>query len=265
MRTTLTATYGWSSVARCVDKPTFLFSSIRSGSTLLRCILDSHTDICAPIEMHCRDLRVNYASTYAEQSLRALGLTTAEMQFMLWDAILARTLALSGESLIVDKTPGNVFCWREIHTYWPGSRNVLLLRHPDDVMRSAVARQRATSPWFPDDEAVAVAEKFLQAVVDVYRNGDCYVVRYEELIENPTKSVEALCNYLGVGFQPTMLDYGHYDHGPTAYGFGDNAGKIFTGRVQPQGDDPRDTPFANSLSLATDLGYSQLTEPENRS
>jgi hypothetical protein len=44
-----------------------------------------------------------------------------------------------------------------------------------------------------------------------------------------------------------------------------DADKIFSGRVQPQRNDALDAPFANSISLATDLGYSQRAAPENRS
>jgi hypothetical protein len=44
-----------------------------------------------------------------------------------------------------------------------------------------------------------------------------------------------------------------------------DAGKIFTGRVQPQGNDARDAAFANSISLARDLEYSQPAASENRS
>jgi hypothetical protein len=47
-------------VARCreIDRlltgPTFVLSSVRSGSTLLRLILDSHPEICSPHELHLR-------------------------------------------------------------------------------------------------------------------------------------------------------------------------------------------------------------------
>jgi hypothetical protein len=242
--------------ARLVLNPTFIFSSIRSGSTLLRCILNSHSEICAPIEMHLRDLRVSYVSSYAEQSIRALGLDRSELHLMLWDAVLARTLVESGKSLIVDKTPANIFSWREICNYWPSSRNILLLRHPNDVMRSAVFRQRETSPALADEEAVSVAEKFLRAAVDAYNEAAFHVIRYEELVENPEDTLRTLCSYLNVHYQPRMIDYGLFDHGPTGYGFGDNAGKIFTGKVQPKMHDARETPFARSLQLAKDLGYS---------
>ena len=43
---------------RLVTAPTFILSSVRSGSTLLRLLLDSHPDICAPHEMHLRGIGV---------------------------------------------------------------------------------------------------------------------------------------------------------------------------------------------------------------
>jgi hypothetical protein len=43
-----------------------------------------------------------------------------------------------------------------------------------------------------------------------------------------------------------------------------DADKIFTGRVQPQGKDALDAPFANSISPVTDFGYSQRAVSVNR-
>ena len=44
-----------------------------------------------------------------------------------------------------------------------------------------------------------------------------------------------------------------------------DADKIFTGTVQPQGNVALDAPFANSISPATDFGYSQPAASDNRS
>ena len=49
---------------RLVASPVFLLSAIRSGSTLLRSILNSHPAVCAPHELHLRYLKVSIDSEY---------------------------------------------------------------------------------------------------------------------------------------------------------------------------------------------------------
>src|SRR3954470_10054533 len=44
--------------SRLVRSPVFVLSSVRSGSTLLRVLLNSHSQIRAPHELHLRTLQV---------------------------------------------------------------------------------------------------------------------------------------------------------------------------------------------------------------
>src|SRR5215212_12159632 len=58
---------------RLLEAPTFVLCSVRSGSTLLRVLLDSHSRICAPHELHLRDISVSLRTDYAERSLGEIG------------------------------------------------------------------------------------------------------------------------------------------------------------------------------------------------
>jgi hypothetical protein len=58
-------------------------------------------------------------------------------------------------------------------------------------------------------------------------------VRYEELTENPAAVCQGICDFLGVDWEPSMLDYGAADRGPRALGFGDMGPKVASGRIQP--------------------------------
>ena len=77
---------------RLVKAPAFVLCSVRSGSTLLRVLLDSHSQIVSPQELHLRDLGVQLRSDYAEQALLELGLDTKEIEYLLWDRVLHRDL-----------------------------------------------------------------------------------------------------------------------------------------------------------------------------
>jgi hypothetical protein len=88
---------------RLVRRPTFILSSIRSGSTLLRCLLNSHPMICAPHELHLGHVAVTVDTDYASLGMSLLGYSTADLQRLLWDRILHTVLAASGKAVIVDK------------------------------------------------------------------------------------------------------------------------------------------------------------------
>jgi len=54
---------------RLLEAPAFVLCSVRSGSTLLRVLLDSHSQIHSPHEMHLRALRVKVRSRYADRAI----------------------------------------------------------------------------------------------------------------------------------------------------------------------------------------------------
>jgi LPS sulfotransferase NodH len=79
-------------VDRLVESPVIVLCTTRSGSTLLRCLLDAHPAIRAPHELHLADLRVELASPYVRMSLDVAGLEVAEVEHLLWDRLLHREL-----------------------------------------------------------------------------------------------------------------------------------------------------------------------------
>src|SRR5918997_2559965 len=78
---------------RLLVAPAFVMCSVRSGSTLLRVLLDSHSQIHSPQELHLRDLSVKIRTEYATKALAELGLDDRQMRFLLWDRLLQRELA----------------------------------------------------------------------------------------------------------------------------------------------------------------------------
>jgi hypothetical protein len=79
-------------------------------------------------------------------------------------------------------------------------------------------------------------------------------VRYEELTTAPDTVVRGLCEFLGVPFEPAMLDYGRFDHDGFTAGLGDSSLNIRSGRIQPPTPIPDTVPDELSGICAT-LGY----------
>jgi hypothetical protein len=213
---------------RLVSAPVFILSSIRSGSTLLRCLLDTHSMICAPHELHLQGLRVEPTTPYVRSALDAMTLPVREVEHMLWDRVLHRLLADSGKEVIVDKTPGNLVDWPRLAECWPHARYVFLIRHPANIVASAVAA-------FPDrrpNDTTAIATELLDRLDEARRALQGMTVRYEDLTADPAAATQAVCRFLGVPWEESMLAYGTADHGPFRRDIGDFAGKIASGRVQ---------------------------------
>lgn len=240
---------------RLVPSPVFILSSIRSGSTLLRCLLGSHPDVHAPHELHLGGLKVTEEDEFTELALRTLGLSPRDVEHLLWDRLLHRQLRMSGRSVLVEKSPGNVFIWRRLVACWPRARFIVLRRHPvaiaDSIKRAGDVKDL--------EAAGAVVDKFATAL-DEARSGvpESMAVTYEALTAAPEDTCHALCDYLGIPWDASMLDYGRHDHGPFVYGIGDWSDRIASGRIQSAIPPPNTAVVPDILQTWCDRwGYGQ--------
>ncbi|GII54617.1 sulfotransferase family protein [Planotetraspora thailandica] len=226
---------------RLLPDPVFLMSSVRSGSTLLRVMLDRHPQIHAPHELHVRRLSVNLPTDPLRQAMTTLGHTHSDIEHILWDRILHRELVRSGKSILVEKTPSNVFAWRRISTCWPDARFVFLIRHPMSIAQSwAEADPERRSL----EEAVPHTLNYMTYLQNARRRLPGLTVRYESLTENPKEELGRICDFLGVRLEPSMLTYGEGRSEEFVKGIGDWREKIRTGSVQRGRElpDPKDVP-----------------------
>ena len=210
--------------------PVFLLSPVRSGSTLLRMILDSHPDLHAPHELHLRDLKVDLSTDYVARAMAELGLDARELQLLLWDRVLHYELTRSGKPIIVNKTPNDVFMWRRIAGCWPDARFVFLLRHPGDVVASWWKARR----HYSEKEVVESILRYATAVEEARTELPGATIRYEDLLADPEAETKKLCEFLGVEWKPEMLEYGQAKERSFKAGLGDWSRRIRSGRVEPR-------------------------------
>jgi hypothetical protein len=217
---------------RLVARPTFVLCTLRSGSTLLRVLLNSHSQLDAPHEIHLRYISANLEKKWSERSMKEMGLDEKALKYLLWDRILDRELTASGKPYLVTKTPNDVFIADQIRECWPDSRFIFLLRHPAMIARS---RAKYIDVQGAEDEAknVALIRRYCEALDAARNTYDGLTVRYEELTADPATQCRRITDFLEVPWEPGMLDYGEKDHGRFRSGLGDWADKIKTGQVQP--------------------------------
>jgi len=213
---------------RLLVAPAFVLSSVRSGSTLLRVLLNTHSQIHAPHELHLRNIRARTRHRNTDWALHEAGLDREQLTYLLWDRILHRQLERSGKRVIVNKTPSDVFIVDRIKECWPDARFIFLLRHPAAIARS---RQRAGSP--DPDANVARVLRYCEAVEAARAEYSGLTVRYEDLASDPAAQAKRVCAFLGVRWEPAMLDYRAGDHGRFKRGIGDWEKKLKSGAIHP--------------------------------
>ncbi|WP_329120700.1 sulfotransferase family protein [Streptomyces sp. NBC_01465] len=213
---------------RLVPEPVFVISSVRSGSTLLRVLLNSHPRIRAPHEMHLRTLHVEQTKPYTEKAMSQLGLDEKELEHLLWDRVLHRELEHSGKDLIVDKTPGNALVWERLHEAWPDAKFLFLLRHPASMVSSLINGRPDRDPA----QTIAEVKSYVDAVEDARTHLPGLTVRYEDLTGDAEAKTREICTFLGVEWDARMLNYGKQDHGPFKAYIGDWSDNIKSGSVQ---------------------------------
>jgi Sulfotransferase family len=244
---------------RLLKRPVFIISPVRSGSTLLRLLLNAHPELHSPHELHVRRLEVRSGTKLAERSMEALGLERGDLEHLLWDRVMHRELVRSGKSFIVEKTPSNAFAYQRIAACWPDARFIFLLRHPASIARS----------WYeadPDkrnqEEAALDALRYMRAVERARKGVPGHTVCYEDLTEDPETSLKGICAFLGIDWDPGMLDYGSRTDGDLQKGLGDWKEKIKTGSVQPGRALPRPEEIPGPLrEISAAWGYTGDQEP----
>jgi hypothetical protein len=224
---------------RLVAAPVFILCTLRSGSTLLRVVLNSHSRLHAPHEIHLRYISVVLDRKWSERSMSEMGLDARALEYLLWDRLLHRELASSGKPTIVDKTPNNVFIADRLRECWPDARFIFLLRHPAAIARS---RRALLSDDVSDEENFDLVRRYCLALERARRTYDGLTVRYEELTGNPDRVTREICEFLGVEREPSMLEYGQFDHGRYKSGLGDYSEKIRSGQILPPEPPPEQLP-----------------------
>jgi hypothetical protein len=220
---------------RLLTAPIFILSPARAGSTLLRMVLGSHSTLYAPPELPLAHLGVRAETSWIKTSMKELQIPTEELDYLLWDRVLADVLSRSGKPTLVAKTPSNVLIWERIAECWPDARFIFLLRHPASSVASLQAAW--SKAWRPEDsgsleESMSRALRYMNRLEEARRALSGKTVRYEDLTAEPETIVRQLCKFLGLPFEPAMLEYGEFGHGRIGAGLGDTSAKLKSGRIQ---------------------------------
>jgi hypothetical protein len=212
----------------------FVIGCARSGTTMLRAMLDSHPDVAVPHESYFvvpvlvrrdryesgpgLDRTLLLEDLGRDQTFTRWGLDEASVRAVRDDDDLRTVPAAierlygeyarrAGKPRFADKTPRNVLHVDLLGGAFPGARFVHLVRDGRDVVPSLVGLD-----YFPDRFAEAVL--YWQDRVRHGRRagrrlgaGRYLEVRYEALVAEPEATLRTLCDFLDLAYDPAMLDY----------------------------------------------------------
>lgn len=223
-----------SSEVRNVAPFPFVVGVARSGTTLLRAILDTHPEMAIPGESHfipgmVKDRR-RYESPSGFQGELFLDDLGRHPRFRRWElseetarrsfrdeppatlaAAFRRVYALfaedRGKQRYGDKTPAYIHHISSIAGLFPEARFVHLVRDGRDVALSRL--DHPTMSASPSDIAI-LWKRGIEKGRRMGRHLGAHryrEVRYEDLVKDPEEVTRSVCDFIELGFQPVMLSY----------------------------------------------------------
>jgi hypothetical protein len=227
----------------CRD-PVFILTASRSGSTLLRFILDTHPDFACPPEtmitaacvslLRSWDILENAGSGQQRVVTGPAQLPGEAMATVrdTVDQLYGRYLARRGKPRWCDKSLDSLYSPDLLATLYPEARFICLYRHCMDVIASGIE----VCPWgvsrFGFDPYVAQSPGNNVAAIGSYwvdcarlmlgfegrQPERCHRVRYEDLVSEPEEVTSRLLSFLGAapapGITTACFDAPHEGDGP---------------------------------------------------
>ena len=197
-----------------IAQPVFLVASERSGSTLLRLMLDSHPSIANPGECD-----------FLFDQVKDDGSQPNVDQYREWLALdrifLGRKLTIDPSLGFVDlinsfvsqmKRPNSVMVMNihrnfyRIPQYFPQARYIHLIRDGRDVARSCIGMDWVGNTYYGIDIWLE-AETAWDSLKASLQPSQYMEIRYEDILENIESGLGRICKFLGTEYSQRMLDY----------------------------------------------------------
>lgn len=205
----------------------FIIGVPRSGTTLLATLLEGHPDLYVDNEaialrmirlrrrLNDQSLKNAIASEtdYDERLKRFYDSVNTDLADnnagqRMKSALLSVAHA-AGNRIYVDKSPDAIPEAERLAGLFPGSRFIHLVRDPRPTVSSLVKRQ-----YLELHEAALLYQDWTDHALGLARWWPAQRllrIRYEDLITDPEATLRTVCTWMGIDFQPAMLQLGEAD------------------------------------------------------
>lgn len=200
------------------NEPIILAGCYRSGTTLLRNIVNEHPNIhCGPEVKFFEDFYGTFLNDPLKhkrffKSVQSLKVPKRKVLKIFGNAYV-KTLQIStrrsGKKRWADKNPENVLYLNDWDFLLDGNfKYVFILRHPLDTLASLVEIGFNKSLPKAYSEKLEIVNKFISEGYKYYKDNPqkSYLIRYENLIAKPETELESLFSFLDEKFDKSIID-----------------------------------------------------------
>lgn len=207
--------------------PVFILSCERSGSTMLRYVMDTHSKIACPGHLYlgslCENLNRTLFGTLAqtqggrdEEAKRQYALSETRSMVV---NIMQRYTAAKGKQIWCEKTPMNLEYLPVLEAHFPEAKYICLYRNCMDVVNSSLNMSKFRflpehMPYVhrnPENIIAAMTENWLEKTgrllaFEAAHPERCYRVKYESVVTQFEETLAPLFQFLGVEWEKGLLE-----------------------------------------------------------
>ncbi len=211
-----------------IQSPIFIGGAGRSGTTLLRVILDSHSNIACGPEMKVTPVVAksweDYQRTYLP-FLKAFHVDSAHIDKLFREflsGLLLPLLEKSGKGRIAEKSPNNVFFFPHLNRIFPDARFINMIRDGRDVVSSLLRMDWKSPNGKPipyTQDVKQAASYWKQAVLSGRQfgktqqaSGKYLEIKYEDIVGSAESTLRNLFSFLGEEWESQTLSFHEAKH-----------------------------------------------------
>jgi len=195
------------------DRPIFVVGCQRSGTTMLRLMLDSHPRIsCGPETRFLADLERVVDTDWPR--LSQYGYSQEEWLERIrefFGGIQADYARSRGKERWADKTPRYALNIPFLLRVFPDAQIVHVIRDGRDVV---VSHRKRFGYWSSVKSTLKWPKyiKVARGVGETLRTDQYHEVRYEDLVGKPEETMRSLLEFLGEPWDPQVLEFASKEH-----------------------------------------------------
>jgi len=199
-----------------IKNPVFLVGSERSGTTLLRLMLDHHPIMAFNLESEYMVTQISDDDVFPEMK--------AYSEFLSCDRVFKHSnfevkancnyIELLNDFLMQKKNREGKeivgatvhYQFKKLSLIWPHAKYIYLFRDGRDVANSVVGMGWAGNTFKAADNWLDAEDEWSE-VRNKLNNEQWMEVQYEQLTYDPEHELERICRFIGVEYSERMFDY----------------------------------------------------------
>lgn len=199
-----------------IKQPIFLVGAERSGTTLLRLMLDNHPELAwcyefeyavdlIPDDDQWSELETYYQWLETHRTFQATGFTIdSTLDYPSLVNSFLQQKCHQAQKLIVGATVHRHF--DKLLRIWPDARFIHIVRDGRDVARSSIGMGWAGNVWMGIERWIEAETLWTELEKQLPSNRRINLT-YEELIVDPVKTLKHICDFIGIEYDQAMLNY----------------------------------------------------------